>query len=87
MQKFFDPIYPSFGEAIELIKKPNVISVAFAPYYKLGKDWNSPGCWLQRKNISIGKILNHGIQVEQELFKQEIHDLVRRGVITNTFVI
>lgn len=91
LKLLFNPSYPTFELACRAMFNLEGTSMAFSPYYCVGLSFTVSGLELYRKNAPIAEISKSGdqylIQPLQNLFRQEILDLIRKGVITNSIVV
>lgn len=92
MDFLFDPKYPSFVRACNLLFEWSGLCIAFSQYYCVTLSNMANELNLCRKNVPIATIRpaaggNFLIKASTDLFKQEILDLIRRGVITNSILV
>lgn len=87
----FDPRYPSFAEACDMMLNMKAWTQAFTQYYCLMHSFKGNELLLCRKNVAIATVKKSSdgqflITVPNALFKQEIMDLIRRNSISNAIV-
>lgn len=91
VQFLFDPIYPTFEKASNMVFSGNAFSCAFSKYYATAISFIHSGIDLCRKNVPIARITKQEHQLvitpTSDLFRQEISDLIRGSVITNSILV